>query len=208
MWSICAACGKEGTAYGMFVDTGFGKVICMNCGTLQSHELACFANVLPRGYGAVIPAKQTYTRFKRFRRYLQRACVNQCNSSVPDETWEYLHAHRPFRGPRDILYCLKKSKLKQKCYDSLPLFTNVLSDVQVPAMDSGDYNNAVSLFHIIDGAWEAAEPFVSYLFLLEWILVSIGRRDVLPFINKIQCTRRRREYGDKLDAITSHGVLA
>ena len=68
MWSICAACGKEGTAYGMFVDTGFGKVICMNCGTLQSHELACFANVLPRGYGAVIPAKQTYTRFKRFRR--------------------------------------------------------------------------------------------------------------------------------------------
>ena len=130
MWSSCAACGS-GT---LFEDTGFGKVICMSCGTLQSHELACFANVLPRGYGAVVPAKQTYTRFKRFRRYLQRACVNQCNSSVPDETWEYLHAHRPFRGPRDILYCLKKSKLKQKCYDSLPLFTNVLSDVQVPAI--------------------------------------------------------------------------
>ena len=101
MWSTCAACGKEGTACGtLFVDTGFGKVICMSCGTLQSHELACFANVLPRGYGAVVPAKQTYTRFKRFRRYLQRACVNQCNSSVPDETWEYLHAHQPFRGPR------------------------------------------------------------------------------------------------------------
>ena len=56
----------------------------------------------------------------------------------PDETWEYLHAHRPFRGPRDILRCLKKSKLRQKCYDSLPLFTNVLSDAQVPALGSGD----------------------------------------------------------------------
>ena len=203
MESTCATCGQN-----TFMDTGFGKVVCMSCGILQSHELACFANVLPRGYGAVVPAKQTYTRFKRFRKYLQRACVNQCNSSVPDETWVYLHAHQPFRGPKDILYCLKKSKLKQKCYDSLPLFTKVLSDMEVPTLCKADYNTAVSLFHIIDDAWDSSEPFVSYLFLLEWILVFIGRCDVLPFINKIQCARRRREYGDKLDQITSHAFLA
>ena len=49
----------------------------------------------PRGHELTIRRKQPYTRAKRFRKYLMRACMSQGLSSVPDETWKYLESHRP-----------------------------------------------------------------------------------------------------------------
>ena len=40
----------------------------------------------PRGHELTIRRKQPYTREKRFRKYLMRACMSQGLSSVPDDT--------------------------------------------------------------------------------------------------------------------------
>ena len=48
------------------------------------------------------------------------------------------------------------------------------------------------------------EQFVSYLFALEYILQLIGRSDMLPYINKISCRKRRHAYRYRLDRIFSN----
>ena len=53
----------------------------------------------------------------------------------------------------------------------------------------------------LEKAYRDGEAFVSYLFVLEYILVLIGRRDILPYINKIQCLKRRRAYTLRLNRI-------
>ena len=91
----------------------------------------------PRGHELTIRRKQPYTRAKRFRKYLLRACMSQGLSSVPDDTWRYLQSHKPYSGPREILFRLKRSKLDNKCYDSLPIMTkHMCPHLKVPEITS------------------------------------------------------------------------
>ena len=54
-------------------------------------------------------------------------------------------------------------------------------------------------FNQIEAAFPNGSKFVSYLYLLEYILIQI----VLPFLNRIQCTKRRKMYDER---ITSSAV--
>ena len=73
--------------------------------------------------------------------------------------------------------------------------------IRVPRLIESDKLNALTAFRKLDAAYNAGEPFVSYLFALEYILKHIGRADVLPFINKICCRKRRYAYNRRLDKI-------
>ena len=107
-------------------ESGYGTVVCMYCGIESPGGSLCVdaSYMYPRGYEITVTRKQPYTRAKRFRKYLMRACMSQGLSSVPDSTWKYLQEHGPYSGPRDILLRLKRSKLNNKCYDSLPIMTS------------------------------------------------------------------------------------
>jgi hypothetical protein len=155
-------------------------------------------------WGMELRPMQTYTRLKRFRKYLQRASRQQSAASVPRETWEYLMARGPYRGPRHIVMTLKRAgkKLRKKCYDCLPLLAHSLCPhLNVPTLDEADKLQAMCLFRVIDRAFKRDGPFVSYLFALEYILRAIGRQDVLPYINKIQCATRREAYTHQFRAL-------
>ena len=103
----------------------------------------------PRGHELTIRRKQPYTREKRFRKYLMRACMSQGLSSVPDDTWRYLQEHRPYTGPREILFRLKRSKLNNKCYDSLPIMTkHMCPHLTVPEITYEDTKLALRLLRI------------------------------------------------------------
>ena len=106
-------------------ETGYGTRTCMMCGVEAHGGPFCLTPsfMYPRGHELTVRRKQPYTREKRFRKYLMRACMSQGLSSVPDATWRYLESHRPYSGPREILFWLKRSKLRNKCYDSLPIMT-------------------------------------------------------------------------------------
>ena len=184
---------------------GFGLDFCLTCGvgkrSMFSHHLGGFT------YQDRIPGHQSYTRLKRFKKYLCRAMRQQSSCTVPRETWDYLLAHRPFRDTKHIQLALKRARhLKRKCYDSLPFLTSLLCPhINVPALDESEKSKAIQLFNVIDAAIQQG-PFVSYLFCLEYILKKMGRQDVCQHVNKIQCPKRRAAYTQKLDKIfTTHG---
>ena len=60
---------------------------------------------------------------------------------------------------------------------------------------------AMNAFRKLDNAYCTGEPFVSYLFALEYILNLIGRGDIVPYINKICCRKRRHAYQRRLERI-------
>lgn len=143
----------------------------------------------------------TYTRRKRFKKYLQRSSKHQSNASVPKETWEYLFENGPYTDVGSIIHALKRGKLRKKCYDSLPLLATVLLATPVPSLTEHEKANALRMFDDVDRSYSRDEPFCSYLYVLEYILKKIGRVDVVAFLNKIQCPKRREKYRLRLDSI-------
>ena len=182
-------------------ETGYGTRICMHCGVQTFGGPFCRdpAFMYPRGHELTVRRKQPYTRAKRFRKYLMRACMSQGLSSVPDATWEYLSLYKPYTGPREILFRLKRSKLHNKSYDSLPIMTkHMCPNLHVPQLSPADVDSALKLFRQIEQGFPKESKFVSYLYLLEHILSRIGRSDMLPFLNRIQCPKRRRQYEERI----------
>lgn len=156
------------------------------------------------GFAVPLIAPATYTRVKRFKKYLQRAAMNQSASTIPADTWDYLLQGVPYHSPRHIVRRLKKApkKIRKKCYDSLPLLIRMLCPhIKVPLISEHEKVQAMVAFRTLDAAYNSGEPFVSYLFALEYILQWIGREDMLPFINKISCRKRRVAYRSRLNRI-------
>ena len=181
--------------------TEYGTLVCTRCGIENFNFLESNGYV---SHCSNLYTHTCYTRLKRFRKYLQRAGMQQSSASIPEATWSYLLAGVPFRGPGNIVRYLKKApkRIRKKCYDSLPLLVmNLCPHIKVPTLTEADTLNAMSAFQRLDEAYNNGEPFVSYLFVLEYILGFIGRTDMLPFINKISCRKRRAAYRLRLNRI-------
>ena len=182
-----------------------GSASCIFCGTLTHGGSGFFfdSNFLhPFQLVSMLQQSQTYTRKKRFRKYLQRVSRSQVMTSIPNATWKYLLDHRPYTGPKDILATLKKAPLQRKCYDSLPMMTHYLCPyVVVPTLTRKEKERGLFMFDTIDNAYPKTGSFISYVFILEYILKRIGRDDMLPFVSKIQCSKRRADYERQLSAI-------
>ena len=192
---ICAECGgKE------FLEMGFGLDTCMSCGLCARGNILEFDQYCSTDR---IMAQCTYTRRKRFRKYLMRANRHQSANTVPPETWEHLMKFAPFQNPGELHRCLKSAKhLKRKCYDSMPLMCSHLCVGVVPTLTSREIKQALQCFDVIDQSiHESGETMVSYLFCLEFILKRIGRGDLLPYVNRIKCAKRRQLYEERLSGI-------
>ena len=202
MDSPCAGCKAPGT---LLRHTEYGTLVCTQCGVEDfSFVLSPYSAYSP--YCVPLQSTTTYTRMKRFRKYLQRASMEQSSASIPESTWAYLLAGCPYRGPDNIVRRLKKAPkyVRKKCYDSLPLLVRPLCPhIVVPSLTEADKLCALTSFRKLDTAYNNGEPFVSYLFALEYILQQIGRADVVPFINKICCRKRRAAYRMRLNRIFS-----
>ena len=186
--------------------TGYGTLVCTRCGT-ENFTWLLSAQSSYSPYCVPLHSQATYTRLKRFRKYLQRASMQQSAATIPEDTWDYLLAgckDGSYRGPGNIVRRLKKAPkhIRKKCYDSLPLLVKMLCPhIDVPRLTESDKLNALTAFRRLDSAYNNGEPFVSYLYALEYILKFVGRADVVPFINKICCRKRRAAYRRRLDII-------
>ena len=201
--NTCSACGNS-ALWEMHLN---GTASCRNCGILVHNEL--FVDPGAENFMhsfqsmSVLHQTQTYTRAKRFKKYLNRACMRQSVNSVPDATWKYLLDHRPYSGPPSILRRLKQAgrKLRNKCYDCLPLLVHHLCDVRVPVLCDREVTVAMDLFKVIDAAFPKDGGFMSYAYALEFVLLRMDRADMLPFLSGIQCSKRRAHYHEKLTRI-------
>ena len=183
--------------------TPYGTLVCTRCG-VENFTWILSAQSSYSAYCVPLHSQATYTRLKRFRKYLQRASMQQSAATIPECTWDYLLVGQPYRGPCNIVRRLKKAPrhIRKKCYDSLPLLVKMLCPhIDVPRLTESDKLNALTAFRKLDSAYNNGEPFVSYLFALEYILKLIGRSDVVPFINKICCRKRRIAYRRRLNKI-------
>lgn len=192
---LCTNCGNA-----RFEEQGFGLDVCLGCGLCRSgaiSELHQYVN------SDRMLTNCTYTRRKRFRKYLMRANRNQSANSVTAETWEHLLKFAPFASPAELHRCLKSAKhLKRKCYDCMPLMCSHLCHGKVPSLSRAELSKAMMVFDQIDQAVRKTnDPMISYLFCLEYILKRIGRGDMVPFINCIKCPKRRQRYLDRLRVI-------
>ena len=185
--------------------TVYNSKVCTMCGIEDFGAILSTEHAFGE-YMVPLHTPATYTRVKRFRKYLQRASMAQSNNTIPEVTWDYLMKGAPYNGPANIVQRLKKAPktVRKKCYDSLPLLVKLLCPhLQVPVLDERDKLQALIAFKVLDDAYCRGEPFVSYLFALEYILILIGRLDMVPYINKISCRRRRSEYKFRLDRVFS-----
>ena len=197
----CASCNR----YGGWDFHMNGTASCTRCGTLSHATVGGFVDsnfIHPFQLVSMLQQSQTYTRKKRFRKYLQRVSRSQVITSIPNETWKYLLDHQPFSGPKDILTTLKKAPIQRKCYDSLPMMTHHLcSHIKVPSLTRKEQETSLRLFDRIDRAFPKKGGFISYVYILEFILKRLGREDMLPFVSKIQCCKRRADYHKQLTKI-------
>ena len=198
---MCPGCRGD-----FFESGGFGLDVCMGCGVAVPGQIS---DQNPYVLRDRIISQTTYTRRKRFRKYLLRANRAQSSSTVPCETWAYLIDRGPYRSPGQVHRTLKAAKhLKRKCYDSLPLLCMHLCEgLKVPRMTDANLSEAMKLFEIIDRRLDR-DSMISYLFCLEYILVKIGRRDMLPYINRIKCVKRRARYKERLDRLFAEHVVS
>lgn len=195
----CSVCMSKNTSF----PTEYGTKVCTSCGTEDFKILLCATNAFT-AFSLPLHTPATYTRVKRFTKYVNRASMMQSTGSIPEDTWVYLLEGRPYRSPGNIVRRLKKApkKIRKKCYDSLPLLVKELCPhLTVPQLSEHDKYQAMVAFRRLDQAYNHGEPFVSYLFALEYILQHIGRGDMLPFINKICCKKRRNAYTLRLDRV-------
>ena len=183
-------------------ETSYGSLVCRVCGC---ENLSAILNpYVMHTYCVPLQNPAQYTRLKRFKKYLNRAGRAQSQSSIPKETWDFLLAGVPYRSPGNIVRRLKKAPkhIRKKCYDSLPLLTQHLCPhITVPTLDEHEKARALCAFKKLDAAYDEGEPFVSYLYALEYILGHIGREDLLPYINKISCKKRRAAYRMRLGRV-------
>jgi hypothetical protein len=194
-----------GTCKVPLLETEYGTLVCGYCG-IEDFRHVLYHHSCMHTYCVPIHSTTTYTRLKRFKKYLNRSSMSQSKNSVPRATWDYLMQNAPYTGPRDIVRTLKKAPktVKKKCYDSLPLLVHSLCpDIHVPRLSENEKYRAIQLFMVLDRAYKNGEPFVSYLFALEYILKLIERDDVLNYLNKISCSKRRRAYTGRLNRIFS-----
>ena len=190
----CTGCGNAS----QFLEGGFGLDTCLMCGLACRGAINEFQQYVSNDRVMVYC---TYTRRKRFRKYLMRANRNQSASTVPAETWKHLMKFAPFSTPSELHRCLKAAKhLKRKCYDSLPLMCSHLCSCPVPSLDEKEILRAMQVFSDIDRALRDG-PMISYLYCLEFVLKRIGRADLVPFINCIKCPKRRSAYQERLRAV-------
>ena len=127
-----------------------------------------------------------------------------CNKSLITKIRKKVQANASpeFQIPNYLRRLKKARHIRKKCYDSLPFLTQMLCpNIEVPHLSELDKANAVRCFQKLDNAYGNGEPFVSYLYALEYILEMVGRQDVLPFINKISCRKRRAKYRIRLRRI-------
>ena len=193
----CADCNVP------LVETEYGSQVCTSCG-VENFKSILTSSASTQAYCVPLCSTATYTRLKRFKKYLNRSTMSQSQNSIPPVTWDYLLAGSPYSSPQAIVRRLKKApkSVRKKCYDSLPLLVHHLCPkYKVPRLNEIEKMLAIRAFLVLERAYQEGEQFVSYLYALEYILQLIGRTDMLPCINKISCKKRRSAYKLRLNRI-------
>ena len=173
-------------------------LICTRCSRIHARTTYTHSNRCP------CSARHRRTPAQNVSRSIcsARACASRATACLtrPGSTCSTTN-HTP--GPLTFCERLKQAgrKLRNKCYDCMPLLVHHLCDIKVPVLSDREITIAMDHFAVIDAAFPRPGSFMSYAYALEFILLKMERVDMLPFLSGIQCVKRRAHYHQKLTRI-------
>ena len=197
------------------VQSEYGTVICTKCGietkiTLEPHEASC------NQFDFSPPIFRVYSRPDRWKTIVSKIVGVHSGPPRDDPVWPYLKSHsHNITCPQDILALLRKSKLKNKHYQCIHIFSKAFLKTYSPPNVSPNLvtKNLNIYFDHINHIWlkqfAPSCPFISYAWLLEQALSFYGFREYLPYLKKLMCKNRRQKYVTLLNTLyRKHGIHA
>ena len=172
--------------------TDYYTQICLACGVETSAGLSQEFIYMP---GASL--SRSYSRNERWRNLIRKITGYHCGPPVRDPVWKHLAANKPFETPRDIILCLRNSKLINKHYQNIYVFTKIFSSYEVPKFDKRVTADLLVHFDFVYRLWNrhfGKRPFFSYNWLIEQTLELFNYTEFIPFVKLLVCPKRRRKY--------------
>ena len=192
-----------------FLYTNYNTRICNKCGRETQHgptpEHDYTFKSLP------IP----YSRVCRFVELVTKLLGVGHSPKDTDPVWKVLEQRAPYSTPHEILLQLKRSKIVNKHYNSLHLFSKVFQKRYTAPKISTHNMNVLRLtmkawFEQVLYLWNksAIEGFFSYNWLIEQFLNCLKIHCLFPYLKKLQCPVRRQKYADRWKVISRIAPLA
>ena len=152
------------------------------------------------------PFAEGYNRKKRFHNMLRCVIWGGCNSA-DEKMIKHLEQFNYYKTEACLLKQMKKSKLRDKRYISLHLFSKLfLPSYKKPVIPT-NWNSVdcsiVRLFLEIELVHHRifSKPFFSYVWLLQKILICHGLENYCCYIKRLKCPRRVKLYEDDFSGI-------
>jgi hypothetical protein len=136
----------------------------------------------------------------RFRTLLART-VLYSSLHYEHPVWIFLKKEK-YKTVDEIRKRLSQMKhLKNKLYDSLPLFCFCFLKTQPKKVSNDEFQLGMRLFSSVNKRWEKSnyKRFFSYFWILEQILASMGASQFIPITKKLICKKRRSFYTKVLE---------
>ena len=171
---------------------GWGET-CRLCGATTGAGQGC--NVVT--YQVRSPNRAPYSRRKRFLRLLANTYANRV-SRVSKQLTDNLMLCKP-RTVDDIYTFLRRSRHRWfKRYDALALLSYHILGVTVKPLSLHQQKWAEYKFR--DVQWIHGRDrgtFPAYSWIIEQVLVALGRKDLLQYVHLLKCRHRRAVYTKK-----------
>ena len=103
----CKSCKSES----LLLETEYGSLVCPHCGVELFEPI--LRTYVCSHYCVPLYSCATYTRLKRFKKYLNRSTMSQSQNSIPPATWDYLLEEAPYRSPGSVVRRLKKAEFER-----------------------------------------------------------------------------------------------
>ena len=175
------------------VTTDYNTEICVSCGIEQPVGITQEFVYMP---GANL--LRSYSRNERWRNLIRKITGYHCGPPPRDPVWKYLESHKPFETPKNIITCLRKSKLVNKHYQNIFIFTKIFSPTYVmPKYNPEVSKRLESYFDFVYTLWNrhfGKRPFFSYNWLIEQSLELFNYTEYKPYVKLLVCSKRRRKY--------------
>ena len=175
------------------VTTDYNTEICVSCGIEQPVGITQEFVYMP---GANL--LRSYSRNERWRNLIRKITGYHSGPPPRDPVWKYLESHKPFETPKNIITCLRKSKLVNKHYQNIFIFTKIFSPTYVmPKYNPEVSKRLESYFDFVYTLWNrhfGKRSFFSYNWLIEQSLELFNYTEYKPFVKLLVCSKRRRKY--------------
>ena len=180
------------------VISSYYTIICTKCGletptALDPNACDMTTEISP-------PLVRNYSRPDRWKSLIKKITGVHSGPNRSDPVWNYLQFQKQLNTPDDIIKVLRKSKLKNKHYQSVHTFAKCFLKNYVPpkhAPEKVQHQLGIYFDHIASmwaGSFCDDSPFMSYAWLIEQGLELYGFREYLPYVKKLMCPERRKKY--------------